>query len=102
MTRALRGAGPGSKNISPSRASGIQRTKLRVDAVAPRLAVDDAAERSFRQARHPGGAAAEPRQQAGDIELAAADPDLERRAWSSRCMPGGDSRSSVSPSVRKS
>ncbi len=50
----------------------------RVDAVPSRLAVDDAAERSFRQPRYPGDAAAEPGEEAADVQLAAADPDLEK------------------------
>src|SRR5215469_14708322 len=49
----------------------------RVDAVSPRLAVDNAAERAFRQPRHPGDAPAEPGEETADIELAASDPDLE-------------------------
>ena len=49
----------------------------RVDPVPPSLAVDDAAERSFRQPRDPGDPAAEPSEEAADIQLAAADPDLE-------------------------
>src|SRR5207244_1374240 len=48
-----------------------------VNPVPAGLAVDDAAERSFRQPRHPGDAAAETGEQATDIELAAADPDLQ-------------------------
>ena len=50
-----------------------------IDAMAARLAGDDAAERPFRQPRHPGGAPPQPRQHAGDIELAAADPDFDLR-----------------------
>src|SRR5205085_7855327 len=50
----------------------------RIDAVPARLAIDDPAERSFRQPRHPGDLAAEPRQNAADIELAAADTGLEQ------------------------
>src|SRR5205814_747320 len=50
----------------------------RIDAMAARLAIDDPAERSFREPRHPGDLAAEPRQNAADIELAAADTSLEQ------------------------
>src|SRR5205807_4050965 len=50
----------------------------RIDAVAARLAIDDPAERSFREPRHPGNPAAEARQNAADIELAAADTGLEQ------------------------
>src|SRR6266566_4602103 len=56
---------------------GDPADKARVDAVAPCLAVDDAPERPLRQPRHPGGAASEASQHAGDVELAAADPDLQ-------------------------
>ena len=69
---------PGLEEHQPEPRVGDPADEAGIDPVAPRLAVDDAAERPFRQSRHPGGAAAEPRQQAGDIELGAADPDLEQ------------------------
>ena len=49
-----------------------------VDPVPPRLAIDNASERPDRQPRHPCDAAPEPREQAADIKLAAADPYLEQ------------------------
>src|SRR5215472_11522210 len=47
-----------------------------VDAVAARLTIDDAAERPGGKPGQPGHTSPEPRQQAADIELAAADADL--------------------------
>ena len=49
-----------------------------VDPMAPRLAIDNTAERPRRQPRHPGDPTPQPRQQAADIEFAAAHPDLEK------------------------
>src|ERR1700741_4505085 len=46
--------------------------------MTPRLAIDNAAERSGREPRSPGDPATQPREQAADIEFAAADPDLEK------------------------
>src|SRR6516162_1909647 len=70
-----------------------------VDAVAPRLAIDDAAERSCRQTRDPGDSAAEASEEAGDVELAAADPDFQQprlldplqagRRQPQQCFPEG-------------
>src|SRR5438445_11225728 len=48
-----------------------------IDPMPPRLTIDDPAERPGRQPRHPGDPAPKPREQATDIEFAAADPDLE-------------------------
>ena len=67
----------GLEEHQPEPRAGDMADKPRIDAVAARLALDDAPERPVRDARHPGGAAAQTRQQAGDVQLAAADPDLE-------------------------
>src|SRR5439155_14044816 len=48
-----------------------------INAVAAGLAIDDAAERSSRQPRHPGDTPAEARQNTTDVQLAAADPNPE-------------------------
>ncbi len=67
----------GLEEHQPEPRAGNMADKSRIDAVAPRLALDDAPERPVRDARHPGRAATQTRQQAGDIQLAAADPDIE-------------------------
>src|SRR5271165_4646811 len=60
-----------------------------IDAMPARLPVDDAAERPLREPRHPSDPAPEPREQAADIELAAADPDLEEPRLVEPLLAGG-------------
>jgi len=59
-----------------------------IDAVAARLAVDDAAERPGGQARHPRHPPPEPGQDAADIEFAAADAGLEQPRLVEALHPG--------------
>src|SRR4051794_17440450 len=68
---------PGLEKHQPEPGARDMADKSGIDAVTAGLALDDAAERPIRDARDPGGTMAEPRQQAGDVQLAAADPDLE-------------------------
>ena len=49
-----------------------------VDPVPPRLAIDDTAERPGREPGDPGDTTPQPREEAADIEFAAADPNLEQ------------------------
>src|SRR4051812_29549964 len=67
----------GLEEHQPEPRAGNMANESRIDAVAPRLALDDASERPVRDARHPGRAAAQTRQQAGDVQLAAANSDIE-------------------------
>src|ERR1051325_3413158 len=60
----------------------------RVNAMSARLAIDNTAELSFREARHPGAPAAEPRQDTADIQLAAADAGLEQMGLLQALQPG--------------
>ena len=69
---------PGLKKHQPEPRALDPAHISRVDPMSPRLALDDAAERPLRQPRHPGDPPPEPRQQAADIELGAADPDFEQ------------------------
>src|SRR5262245_43201091 len=50
----------------------------RIDPVATRLTIDHSAERPSGQTRDPSNPAAEPSEQASDVELAATDPDFQK------------------------